>query len=478
MVKSVLLSYQQKWIADNSQVKIWEKSRRIGASWCEAFDNVCIASVDAGQNIWYISANKDMALEYIQDCAHWAKHLQTACSEYEEFLFEDNTSDGKQSIQAYRIKFASGKRITALSSRPTNLRGKQGVVVIDEAAFHEDLDGMIKASMALLMWGGKIRILSTHNGVENSFNELINEVRSGKKPYSLHRTTLNDALEQGLYERICLVTKKKYSKPAEMDWQQSLIDFYGFHADEELFCIPTNSSGAYFSRIMIEQCMSEDIPVVDLALDADFINNNEIVRRQEIDRWLKHKLFPYLDRLHPDYRSSYGLDFGRSNDLTYLLPLQEMPNLVRRAPFALQLRNVPYEQQKQILFYIVDRLPRFRKGIHDATGNGAFLAEQAATKFGKNRIEELKLSQSWYLENMPKYKSALEDKKILLPADSELLEDHQGIELQNGVAKPSTRKNSQRHSDGAVAAALAWAASCSDSIPVYPVVSSSSFRSW
>ncbi|MGL5944231.1 MAG: terminase large subunit domain-containing protein [Waterburya sp.] len=483
---SVLLPYQKNWISDLSQVKVWEKSRRIGASWCEAFDNVCIAAKEGGQNVWYISANKDMALEYIHDAAHWARHFQTACSEFEEFLFEDNSPDGKRSIQAYRIKFASGKRITALSSRPTNLRGKQGVVVIDEASFHEDLQGLIKAAMALLMWGGRVRILSTHNGEDNPFNEIIKEILAGKKPYSLHRTTLDDALEQGLFRRICLVTKQEYNKAAELDWRQNLVDFYGDHADEELFCVPTNSQGAYFSRVMVERCMSSEIPVINLTLKDSFLELSESERKRETQQWLKENIDPHLALLHPKYKSSFGFDFGRSGDLSYLVPLQEMPNLVRKPPFALEMRNVPYYQQKQILFHIIQKLPRFQAGFMDATGNGAALSEDCASRFGRHRIEELKMTQDWYRENMPKYKAALEDRKILLPADSNIIDDHRMIAVDKGIPKPLNKRTGkgirqeqgQRHADSAISLCLAWQASCADKLVTSPAFGSVSFSEY
>ncbi len=36
----------------------------------------------------------------------------------------------------------------------------------------------------------------------------------------------------------------------------------------------------------------------------------------------------------------------------------------------MELRIVPFEQQKQIPLYIVDRLPKFTKGATDARGKG------------------------------------------------------------------------------------------------------------
>lgn len=49
----------------------------------------------------------------------------------------------------FRIKFASGFEIMALSSAPRGLRIKQGVVIIDEAAFVDNLKELLKAALAL-----------------------------------------------------------------------------------------------------------------------------------------------------------------------------------------------------------------------------------------------------------------------------------------------------------------------------------------
>ena len=43
-VPAVLLPYQQRWLADKAQVKVVEKSRRIGLSWAEACDSVLCAA--------------------------------------------------------------------------------------------------------------------------------------------------------------------------------------------------------------------------------------------------------------------------------------------------------------------------------------------------------------------------------------------------------------------------------------------------
>lgn len=156
----VLLPYQQRWCADTSAVKVCEKSRRIGLTWGEAADSALLAAKTNGMNVWYVGYNKDMALEFIHDCGNWAKFYGLVAGEVEETeeVFVDG--DDRQAILAFVIRFASGHRITALSSRPNNLRGKQGRVILDEAAFHENLPELLKSAMALLMWGGQVHIIS------------------------------------------------------------------------------------------------------------------------------------------------------------------------------------------------------------------------------------------------------------------------------------------------------------------------------
>ncbi len=451
----VFLPYQQRWEEDRSQVKVYEKSRRIGISWAEAGGDSLYAASDKGQDVWYAGYNKDMALEYIEDCANWSRAFDLAASEIDEEILED----GEKSILAYRIMYNSRNKITALSSRPSNFRGKQGRAVLDEAAFHDDLAGLIKAAMAFLIWGGDVRIISTHNGDDNPFNGLVNDIRAGRVPYSLHRTTFDDALGDGLYRRICEVIGRSWTLDAEAEWRQSVIDFYGEDADEELFAIPSQGSGTYLTRALIEQCMSPDVPVVRYEQTTAFAEVAEHIRRAEVNDWCEENLRPLLKDL--DMRPSFiGEDFGRISDLTVMIPLQEMQNASFRAPFILELRNIPFQQQEQALFYICDRLPRFSGGALDARGNGQYLAERAMQKYGSYRIAQVMLSDSWYLENMPRYRAAFEDKTILLPRDADIIADHRAIKKMKGVAKvPDVRTTGQdkkkRHGDSAIAGALA-----------------------
>ena len=468
----VLLPYQQRWMADTSPVKVVEKSRRTGFSWGEAADDSLLASSTHGMDVFYVGYNKDMAQEFIEDCADWAKFYNMASSSVEEFVFDDEDKD----ILAFRVRFASGYKIVALSSRPSNLRGKQGKIVIDEAAFHPELAELLKAALAMLMWGGRVVVISTHNGDANPFNEYITDIRAGKKPYSLHRVTLDDAMQEGLFQRICLRTGKPWSPEAEAAWRDDLVTNYGDGADEELFCIPRSGSGVFFSRGLIEGCMSDDIPVVRLKCRTEFEQESEQARRSVIEQWCEQKLEPLLARLEKHAPSYFGEDFGRSGDLTVIWPLQESGKLKCRTPFTVELRNVPFRQQEQILFYLVDRLPNFRAGAMDARGNGQALAEYAMQRYGENRIARVMLSAEWYRDNMPRYKSAFEDTEIEIPKDGDILDDHRAVVMEKGVPRvPEAdrgkgRDGLQRHGDSAIAGCMAWhAAKVMDTGPAEPV---------
>jgi phage FluMu gp28-like protein len=477
---AVLMGYQQRWVADKSPLKVQEKSRRTGLTWAEAADNVLTAASDrsaGGQNVYYIAYNQDMTIEYIQACGMWARAFNYAAGEIEEG-FWDGEDEADKNIKTYTIKFpASGFRIVALSSRPSNLRGRQGTIVIDEAAFHDQLAELLKAALAMLIWGGCVHVISTHNGADNAFNELVTDIRSGKRKGSVQRVTFREAIADGLYQRVCLRLGKEWSAADEAEWMAGVYAFYGDGAEEELDCIPANSGGAWLSRALIELRMSADSPVLRWECKPGFEVLRDEIRAAECRDWLEAQMRPLLEALPADAISFDGEDFGRSGDLSVHIPLLQHQNLVRHVPFAVELRNVPFRQQEQVCFYLLDRLPRFMGGAFDARGNGQFLAEVAMQRYGASRIQQVMLSEGWYREHMPPVKAALEDGTLDgLPKDADILADLRAVQVVRGVPRvPDTRSTGEdkgkRHGDAAVAVALAYFAS--REINLGPVVATS-----
>lgn len=251
----LLLGYQQRTVDllfAGTALLVIEKSRRIGLTWGVASFAAlkAAASVDAGgQNVWYMGYDKDMTLEFIEVCAMWARAFGLVAGECqeEEVLYTDDNGR-EQGVKAFSIRFASGFRITALPSVPRALRGKQGIVIIDEAAFHKNVNEVIKSAMALLIWGGQVVVISTHDGVSNPFNVLLDEVHAGKRAGRTLRITFLDAMDAGLYERVALVAKSKGTElPPKEEWEAGIRAAYGEDAEEELDCIPKTGSGCLIS---------------------------------------------------------------------------------------------------------------------------------------------------------------------------------------------------------------------------------------
>lgn len=460
----IFLDYQGKWVTDKARVKVYEKSRRIGLSWGEAEDAVECAAAATGMDVWYIGYTKDMAIEFILDCAQWAGQLQGFAADIEsgEEIFIDG--EERQSVLKFSITFASGHRITALSSTPRNLRGKQGRVIIDEAAFHTDLAGLIKAAMALLIWGGEVRIISTHNGDDNPFNTLVNDIRAGRLPYSPHRTTFDDAIRDGLYHRVCQRMEIEWTAEGEAKWAAEIRAQYGDDAEEELDCVPKNGSGSFLTRELVENRMRRGWPIIRDQRAPDFTFKPEHVRDSTILDWCDEQLGPLLVELPKNEMSFLGGDFARTGDLSAFMPLLQRQNLMRYAPFIVELRGMPFRQQLQILWYLIDRLPRFVGAALDARGLGSQMAEETAQKYGPDRILCIQATQQWYLENLPPYKAAFEDNMIELPMDADVLADHRVPKIVRGVPQiPELRvqdaQKKKRHGDTFIAGSLAWFAS-------------------
>lgn len=482
---AILLPYQARWVEDQTQVKVWEKSRRIGASYCEAADDVLhAAAAEGGGNVGYISYNKSMTASYISDCAKWAKAFGKAAGQIGESVFR---RDDDKDIHVFDLQFASGHSIQAFSGNPRNLRsfGRPGdVVVVDEAAFIDDLGELLKAAMAVTVWGGAIRILSTHNGEDNPFNELIRDTRGGRYRHSIHRTTIDDALDDGLYRRICTVTGQTWSAEGEEQWQAELIQRYRPNEDEELYAIPAMGGGTYFPRALVEAAMpsaEQSGPLLRFSGDARFNLLPKPARRAEMADWIRDTLQPALDALDRERRHAIGMDFARKGDTTSIVVLELGETLRRTWRLLVELHNCPYDQQDQVLGWVEGfdtegaalrrtgrGVPRLGGEAIDSTGNGDAIAESAEDRRG-SEILRVKFNEGIYREWMPKYKVGIEDRTTVLIRHDDVLDDHRAVQLVRGIPRvPDTKTDAkgERHGDSAIAGMLANMAADQDRGPV------------
>lgn len=473
---SVLLPYQAKTVGllDSAcPVLFVEKSRRIGLTWALGAYAVLRAARrkrDAGMDVMYISYSREMTREFIDACAMWARAFNSAAGAVEELLFDQDNED--KAINAFRIKFASGFEIMALSSAPRGLRGKQGCVIIDEAAFVDDLDALLKSAMAFTMWGGQVVVCSTHLGADNEFNTQIQDILAGRVDYAHMRITLDEALDQGLYRRIALVTGKSWTPEGEAEWRQGVINRYRDNADEELYCIPSLSSGSWLPGPLIDARMTVRQDVLRLELPANYLFLTRLEQQRLLDPFMS-KLEEQLAGLNLDLRYAFGSDFGRTRDLTTGSLLAIESNLKRREVLAYELRNVPGDEQKMIARTVLERVQhRLVGAAFDATGMGWTVAEDMGRIFGLREDPEegaglimaIKFTEEWYRLQMPPLKAAFEDDDLALIRDADHMGDLRLVKLIRGIARvPPERTESKgereagkkRHGDYAIALALA-----------------------
>lgn len=486
LADGVLMTHQAQWAAISTSIAVCPKGRRTGITFAEALrDTIKAASrrEAGGENFFYIPDAKEKGLEFIGYVGRLARLIGTAqrqgVSRIEEFLFEDQDERGNsRKITAWRVRFASGFQICALSSRPANIRGLQGTVIIDEAAFHVDVLAVLDASTALLIWGGTLRVISSHNGKANPFNQFVKDVEAGLygEDAVVFTATFDDAVTNGLYERVRLMQGKPATAEDKERWYRRIRAGYGPRRAamrEELDVIPRDGGGLCLPSVWIERAMTEERPVLRLTLDDAFAAIPELQRKHWCDEWIATHLAPLLERLDPRNDHVLGMDYARHRHFSLLVPLEVTQQLHRRAPFIVEMHNVPTRQQEQIVWAVIEGMRRFAGGAFDATGSGQTLAEYTADRFGLSKIHQVTLNRQWYGEYMPKLITAFEDAVLDVPRDASIEADLRAIEVVDGVpmVPKADRRDMKdpelyRHGDAAIALALAWFASLHRAAPI------------
>ena len=445
-----LLPYQTRWVQDQSPIKIIEKSRRVGISYAEAYDAVMHAASAGGGSTSYVSFNLDMAKDgFMADCAWWARGLHDVATTVEQSMISD---EGKQ-ILVYAIRFDSGHKITALPSNARQLRskGRPGDrIVIDEAAFVDNIDELLQAALATQVWGASIRIISTHSGELNPFNLLVRDIRAGKLDYSLHSVPLKTALGDGLFERIQEVTGS--TGQTRDTWEGALRGSYRYpwQAAEELDCIPSQGAGGWLSLEDIHACEAPD------------------VKRGPDDQW------------EPGGPVFIGWDVARRNDLSVFTVVEQLDGKLWLRELV-ALRDTSFASQEAVLARMIGQYNPVRIAV-DQTGMGEALVEQAQRRHGASRVEGVIMTSGKRLDIATALRGAFEERTIRIPIDDALRADLRSIKRAPGVTGDRPRLIASGETDGhadrfwSLALAVAAAATPRQAYAFMPVKLGSAFR--
>lgn len=383
-----LLPYQQAWVKDDADVKVWEKSRRIGATYAQAYEDVRDA-LEHGWKVWFSSADESAAEEYIDYCAHWAQAFDAAFEKMGETLIDED-----RDVKALQIELPDGAEINALTSNPKRFRSKGGKAVWDEAAWHEHPEDMWDALEPVTMWGHPLRVLSTHNG-KRFFYRLLDEMKQGIRPGTVHSVDIIEAVDQGLLDRIMgretteaerqeWIEERRRRCRSEEQWLQ------------EYMCQPVDEADAFLTYEMIA------------ALEDGGVLWSGDPAEQQVEGQL------YL-----------GFDVGRRKDLSVIWVAEKVgPMLFTRDVKVME--RTPFRVQKDALWSYL-RLPDLMRACIDESGIGMQMAEEAQDDFGRHRVEPVSFTNAMKEEMAYAFRRRVEEKTFVLPQSQEVRDDLHSI---------------------------------------------------
>lgn len=436
---AVFLPFQARWIKDQSRIKLMEKSRQIGISWSTAYAADERAAAQGARHDEWVSSRDDIqARLFIEDCKLWANVMNMAAQDLGEVVL-----DAKEKISAYVLQFASGRRIHSMSSNPDAQAGKRGSRILDEFALHKDQRKLWAIAYPGITWGGNMEIISTHRGSHSFFNGLIREAREKGNPkrISLHRVTLQDALEQGF------LWKLQQSLPADAE-QQDMDEAQYFDwvragaADQESFdqeyqCIPADDDAKFLEYGLITGC--------------EYSAGTE---------WKRSLNDPVTGRLYA------GVDIGRKRDLTVLWVVEKLGDVLYTRCVEVMERMRKSEQEK-ILWPWFERCDRV---CIDSTGLGIGWADDAQDKFGTHRVEAVTFTGQVKEALAYPVRGAMEDRTLRIPEDATIRADLrkvQKVTTAAGNIRFVAEATPDGHADRFWALALAMHAASGESGPVH-----------
>lgn len=461
---TAMLSYQIDWINDESDVAIWEKSRRVGADFAEAFR--CVRERISGERVvdyWYSSADETAALE---QAVYVRLFLEMYNIVYRE-IAETDLIDGKDmKVMTFVLPEVGGRcpRITLMTSNPKRFRSKGGDVTLSELAFHQNAEEMWKAAAMSTMWGGRLRVISSHNGEESFFNQLVGQARKHADPEqfgqprstdvkaSLHTTDIFKAVEAGLVKKINAANGTNYTNDEFIDMLRSKCSSDEVF-DEELGCKPSKQSGSYFPFSLTRQCVFDNAAMPTDSL-AQFLE--DIASRAS------------------GYDTLYaGSDVARKND-RFVITVLGKSGIRRDVIGMLVLHNQKFSVMKAAIDAVMSNRfggKQVRRISIDETGLGMQLAEETCDKL-HSRAEGVTMTLAVKADMFGRLRISCEDRTIGLPDSVEVFSDFAAVRREvtaAGNIRYLAPKTGDGHSDRATATALAIVAAESAKSPMRQV---------
>lgn len=180
LVKFDLYPFQKNLIEEfkNNRFNILRKFRQAGCTTLVAAYSLWKCIFTPHYKVVILSKDDDASMEVLS-------RMKTAYDELPEWLKPTLVKDS-----AHSLKFVNGSEIKSKSSSKQSGRSVAGsLVILDEAAFIENIDTIWAAAFPIISTGGSVIALSTVNGVGNWFHRQYLEATRGEN--SFHAIDIN-----------------------------------------------------------------------------------------------------------------------------------------------------------------------------------------------------------------------------------------------------------------------------------------------
>jgi phage FluMu gp28-like protein len=177
-IKFNLYDFQENMLTDfkDNRYNIILKSRQLGISTLSAGYSLWTMLFHADKNVLVIAKDKDTAKNLVTK-------VRVMYAGLPQWLKTKVDEDNKLSL-----RLSNGSQIKAVAATSEAGRSEAlSLLVIDEAAFIENIDSIWTAAQQTLATGGNCIALSTPNGVGNWFHQQWMGAEDGTNNYPHHR---------------------------------------------------------------------------------------------------------------------------------------------------------------------------------------------------------------------------------------------------------------------------------------------------
>ena len=444
--EKLLEPYQIAWAMDRSRIKVMEASRRVGKTFGEAFVVVRDRLNDVRQcDSWFSSSDESAAREFIEACAWWCRVFGDVVEVVEQRqLFE------RDDIKVFTINFPGGSKVTAMASSPKSMRSKGGGVILDEFAHHEKPAEMWRASYPVISRGGRLSVLSSHNGEQSEFEKLCamgrrrlnpaehGDPKSGDYPVSLHTVTIYDAVDQGLVNRINSMEGTAYTCDEYLAELRAGCDAETWSQEYE--CRPSSQASSYFPFDLIRPLVRDGGPLV---------TDNVLS--------LIHSIINYDFLVSQDVYTLYaGVDIGRTQD-EFAVWVNAKIGAMHRCVGVLAMRGQTFTVMEGVCKAVLGMNvsgTRCQRMCIDKTGIGMQLAERMC-EHAPGRVEGVTFTNPSKKEMATTARRVVEERCCTLPDDTETLAQLTSIR-KTVTAAGNERFDAERTATAHADRAWAW----------------------